>query len=153
MEVWFYHLTRQPLDRALPTLLERSIERGWRAVVQASSPERVGALDEWLWTYSEEAFLPHGLERDGDADMQPVYLTTGPENPNGARVRFFIERARVAPVIASDAAYDRALLMFDGNDEDELRDAREQWVELKAAGADLAYWRQNENGGWEKVAL
>ena len=75
MEIWFYHLTRQPLDRALPTLLERSLERGWRAGVQATSEERVAALDEWLWTYSEESFLAHGVTRDGDFENQPIFLT------------------------------------------------------------------------------
>lgn len=150
MEVWFYHLKSQSLDRALPTLLERSLERGWRAVVQATSAERVDALDEWLWIYSDSAFLAHGTARDGDPAEQPVFLTTGAENPNGAKVRFFIERAEISPVIASGAAYDRCILIFDGNDEQELEAARAQWRALKAEGRDLSYWQQNDNGGWEK---
>jgi DNA polymerase-3 subunit chi len=153
MEIWFYHLTRQPLDRALPTLLVRSLERGWRAVVQATSEERVAALDEWLWTYSEESFLAHGVARDGDFENQPIFLTTGPDNPNGAKVRFFIEGAEIEPVVAIDAGYDRCILMFDGNDEVELQGAREQWRALKARGQNLSYWRQNDNGGWEKMAV
>ena len=152
MEIWFYHLTQQSLDKTLPNLLERSVARGWKAVVQATSEERVNALDEWLWTYSEEAFLAHGAARDGDAELQQVYLTTGAENPNGAKVRFFIERAQMEPVIEQGGGYDRMILIFDGNDEAELQSAREQWKGLKARGGDLSYWRQNENGGWEKVA-
>lgn len=152
MEVWFYHLTRQTLDKTLPILLERSLARGWKAVVQATSQERMDALDEWLWTFSEDAFLAHGAARDGDAQLQPVYLTIGAENPNGARIRFFIERAKLAPGMVSGDDYDRLILIFDGNDDDELEAARAQWKSLKAQGAELAYWRQNDNGGWEKVA-
>ena len=48
-EILFYHLHRQPLERVLPPLLEKSLERGWRAVVQASSEERIEALDAHLW--------------------------------------------------------------------------------------------------------
>src|SRR5919205_246230 len=65
-EVWFYHLQGQPLERVLPNLLERSLERGWRIVVQAASDERVEALDAHLWTYRDDAFLPHGTDRDGE---------------------------------------------------------------------------------------
>ena len=50
-EIYFYHLEHRSLEQVLPTLLERSLERGWRAVVQAASRERVEALNTLLWTY------------------------------------------------------------------------------------------------------
>lgn len=153
MEIWFYHLTHQPLDQTLPVLLERSMQRGWKAVVQATSDARINALDDLLWTFSEESFLAHGTAQDGDGELQQVYLTTGAENPNAASVRFFVESADIAPVIAHDADYQRVILIFDGNDEPELQSARGQWKVLKAQGRDLSYWRQNDNGGWEKIAL
>ena len=41
-EVLFYHLENQPVERVLPPLLEKSLERGWRVVVQAASEEYFG---------------------------------------------------------------------------------------------------------------
>jgi DNA polymerase-3 subunit chi len=154
MEIWFYHLTRQPLDRALPVLLERALARGWKAVVQATSEERVAALDTLLWTYADASFLPHGTARDGDAEMQQVFLTTEADNPNGAAVRFFIERAQLAPVLDGSGtdAYERVILMFDGNDAEELDAARAQWKLLKSQGRAPAYWQQSEEGRWERKA-
>ncbi len=152
MEVWFYHLTRQPLEKALPILLERSLERDWTAVVQMTTQERVAALDEFLWSYSDEGFLPHGTAADGEAEHQPIYLTIGPENPNEAQIRFFIENARVAPVLDAGGAYERVVVMFDGNNDDELQAARVQWKELKAKELELSYWQQDENGAWRKKA-
>ncbi|MGH6618686.1 MAG: DNA polymerase III subunit chi, partial [Alphaproteobacteria bacterium] len=90
-EIRFYHLQRMPLDRALPMLLERTLERGWRAVVQADSEERVQALNGQLWTYGKDSFLPHGTAREGDAALQPVWLTHRDENPNGANVLFLVD--------------------------------------------------------------
>src|SRR5207247_990495 len=92
-EIVFYHLHRQPLERVLPALIEKSLERGWRVVVQAASPERVEVLDAHLWTFRDDSFLPHGDGRDGEAREQPVLLTTGADNPNGAAVRFLVEGA------------------------------------------------------------
>ena len=114
-EFLFYHLQRQPVERVLPTLIEKSLERGWRVVVQAASEERVEALDAQLWTFREDSFLPHGTWREAEAREQPVLLTVHDDNPNGAAVRFLIDGA---PVPADAEAYARIVLIFDGGDPD-----------------------------------
>jgi DNA polymerase-3 subunit chi len=146
-EVLFYHLQRQPLEAVLPALLERSLERGWRVVVQAGSRERVEALDAHLWTYRDEAFLPHGIDAE-TASQQPVFLTEADTNPNGAAVRFAVDGASLGTV----EGYERVVLMFDGNDEGAVASAREAWKGLRAAGHDATYWQQNDAGRWEKKA-
>jgi DNA polymerase III subunit chi len=147
-EVLFYHLTRQPLDKVLPGLLEKTLERGWRAVVQAGSRERVEALDALLWTYADDSFLPHGTARDGLADQQPVFLTAGEDNPNGATVRFLVDGAEAGDL----SGYARAVYIFDGRDADALGRARAAWKQVKAAGFAATYWQQSETGRWEKKA-
>src|SRR5450631_616674 len=148
-EIWFYHLQRQPLEKVLPTLIEKSLEKGWRVTVQARSEERLDALDSLLWTFSDESFLAHGRARDGDGELQPVYLTVGHENPNGAAVRLFVEGAEMGPALAdASAAYARAVALFDGHNPEELAAARAQWKELKSLGFSAAYWQQGENGRW-----
>jgi DNA polymerase-3 subunit chi len=83
-EVLFYHLENQPVERVLPPLLEKSLERGWRVVVQTASEERADALDSHLWTYRDDSFLPHGTWRDRDAAEQPIILAVNGDNPNHA---------------------------------------------------------------------
>lgn len=153
-EVWFYHLQRQPLERALPTLLERSLARGWRAAVQAVSERRLGEIDDLLWSYTPESFLPHGAQKDGDPETQPIFLTIGADNPNRADVRFFVENAEAAPILSDPATAPtaRAILLFDGNDEAAVAAARAQWRQLKDLGHALSYWRQSIEGKWEKQA-
>jgi DNA polymerase-3 subunit chi len=146
-EFLFYHLERQPLEAVLPRLIERSLDRGWRVVVQAASDERVEALDAYLWTYRDESFLPHGTSRDRDAAGHPVLLTAGEDNPNGATVRFLIEGA--APP-ADVADYERLVLLFDGGDDDAIAAARQHWRTASAAGFAVTYWQQNEQGRWER---
>ena len=148
-EMLFYHLHRQPLERVLPSLLERSLERGWRVVVQAASEERVEALDALLWTYRDDTFLPHGTAREPDPSVQPVLLTTAPDNPNGANVRFLIDGVEVP----TDAAgYERIVMLFDGEDEDAVAAARQRWSEAKAQGFEVTYWQPDEQGRWVKKA-
>ena len=100
-EIWFYQLQRRTLDQVLPNLIERTLQRGWRAVVQAATPERLAAIDDLLWTYAEE-FLPAArLAARGDPELQPVWLTLGDDNPNGAQVRFLLEGAGAEPFVDS----------------------------------------------------
>jgi DNA polymerase-3 subunit chi len=148
-EVLFYHLQRQPLERVLPSLLERSYERGWRVVVQASSDERIDALDAHLWTYRDDNFLPHGTSRESDTAEQPILLTTSDHNPNGAKVRFLIDGA---PMPADAKDYDRIVLLFDGEDEDAVAAARSHWGVAKEQGFEVTYWQPDEQGRWVKKA-
>ncbi len=145
-EVLFYQLDRRPLDSVLPELLEKCVERKWRAVVQVGSDERLAALDAHLWTYGDETFLAHGTAKDGHVESQPVFLTTGPENPNAATVRFLADGAEIADY----APYQRVVVLFDGNDADARDRARGWWTAAKGAGHQATYWQQSERGGWEK---
>ncbi len=147
-DVMFYHLEQQPLDRVLPSLVEKTLQRGWRAVIQAGSAERVEALDLALWTYSDESFIPHGTAKGGFAADQPVYLTTGDETPNGAGVRFLVDGA----VASRFTGAERLVFLFDGNDGEALASARGQWKAAKDAGCQITYWQQTEAGRWEKKA-
>ena len=147
-EVLFYHLERQPLEAVLPNLLERTVARGWRAVVKAGSQERVEALDTALWTYSEGSFLPHGTKKDGFAEEQPVFLTTDEDVPNKAGVKFLVDGA----VPDSFTGFVRIVFLFDGRDEEATQNAREQWKAAKAAGCQVTYWRQSDAGRWEEMA-
>ena len=146
-EILFYHLQRHPLERVLPALVEKSLERGWRVVVQAASEERVEALDAHLWVFRDDSFLPHGTWREAEAAEQPVLLTVHDGNPNGAAVRFLLEGA---PVPADAGDYERIVLLIDGNDPDAVAAARERWSEGRAKGFEVTYWQADENGRWQR---
>ncbi len=150
-EVWFYHLQRQTLDQVLPVLLERSLARKWRAVVQAASDDQIKSLDKALWTYSPESFLAHGTDAEGDAQLQPIWLTKTSDNPNAASLRVLTDG--VDPFAAAqDQAYERVMVIFDGNDDEQLSNARASWKQLRDAGHTLSYWQQGEDGRWSKKA-
>jgi DNA polymerase-3 subunit chi len=142
-DIRFYHLTRKTLEQALPELLEKTLERGLRAVVMTGSSERAEALTQYLWTYNPNNFLPHGNEKDGNAQRQPIWLTTEDERPNKADFLFLTDGASSA--LLPD--YQRVCDIFDGNDAEALAGARRRWADCKTGGHSLTYWKQ-VNGGW-----
>jgi DNA polymerase III subunit chi len=146
-ELYFYHLQNQPLEAVLPTLLEKSLERRWRVVVQAGSSERVEALDALLWTYRDNSFLPHGCVRDANEAEHPIWLTAGDDNPNAADVRMLVDGAELP---AEPARYSRVVVIFDGNEPEALEAARQQWRQGKELGLDVAYWQQADGGRWQR---
>jgi DNA polymerase-3 subunit chi len=147
-EVLFYHLTESKLEDALPALLEKSVERGWRVVVQTNDEARREMLDVHLWTFRDESFLPHGTDAAPMAEQQPVLLTTSAENGNAATVRFMVDGAEPPPL----DPYDRVVFMFDGYDQGQLDGARAEWKRLKGEGHALTYWQQSPEGRWVKKA-
>jgi DNA polymerase-3 subunit chi len=146
-DIGFYHLTRTGPDKALPQLLGRTLAAGQRAVVLCADVERVAALDAALWQCAEPDWLPHGSATDGDADLQPIWLTAEESAPNGARFLFLLDGARSE----HPEKFDRVFDLFDGKDEAAVQAARERWRAAKEAGHALTYWQQGVKG-WEKKA-
>ncbi len=152
-ETLFYHLERRSLDDVLPGLIERTLERGWRALIKAESADRAAAIDNLLWTFNDQTFLPHAQEGDGDAKHQPVLITVEENNANSADVMFLIGGAQ-PPEWSGETAKSliRIVLMFDGSDADSLSRARASWKDAKAAGHDATYWKEMPSGKFEKQA-
>ena len=148
-EVLFYHLERASLESVLPGLLEKTLERGWKAVVRCGTRETVARLDEILWTYHDEAFLPHSAEA-ARAAGQPIWLTADDEVPNGADILFLVDNA--AADAKAISRFVRCVTIFDGGDDKAVAVARGFWQDAKAAGCDATYWKQSSAGRWEKQA-
>jgi DNA polymerase III subunit chi len=146
-EVLFYHLQDMTLENVLPPLLEKSLERGWRVVVQSTSEERTEALDTHLWTYRDDSFLPHATSRIGDAAEQPIVLIAEEGNPNRAHVRFLVDNAALP---ADSETYQRLVLVFNGDDGEALAVARNAWTDCKGRGFEVTYWQADERGRWQR---
>jgi DNA polymerase-3 subunit chi len=147
-EFRFHHLERRRVDQALPGLLEQAFDNGGRVIVRAPSEELVAALNNRLWTYDDASFLPHGAAGDGEPSSQPIFLTTRPENPNAATM---LVRLSGAEPSGTDEGFDEVILLFDGRDEEAIAEARREWKRLKDNGSAVSYWREGEDGGWERA--
>lgn len=143
-DIRFYHLTATPVERALPLLLEKALSAGFRVVVKVADEGMLEILNTRLWTYDPNSFLPHGGPADGSPADQPIYLTTGEENPNSATLLAITDGSTPANL----SGYRRVLDLFDGSDAQAVQAARERWKAYKSAGGELQYWQQTESGGW-----
>jgi len=147
LEIGFYHLTGSRLEDALPRLLTKILAAGHRVVLRVPDPERLESLNRHLWTWSRDSFLPHGTRADGFPERQPVFLSTEIENPNGADVLVLADETGVPDI----AGFARVVDMFDGNDPEAVEAARRRWRHWRDAGHTLAYWQQDERGGWRRA--
>ncbi|MEN0041459.1 MAG: DNA polymerase III subunit chi [Pseudomonadota bacterium] len=147
-DIHFYHLTTGKLEAALPQLVERCRGRDWNVVIQTGSETTCQMLDELLWTYRDDSFLPHGRDGKGPGEGadNPICLTTGEDRPNDAAVRFLVDGA----TITQPQDYERVITIFDGYDDSAVAQARGEWKRLKSEGHALTYWQQDEEGRWGK---
>lgn len=147
-ELWFYHLEQSTLDQVLPELLDRTLQRGWRARVRVADADQRRDIDERLWTWREDSFLAHGMAGEPHAERQPILLTGDDENLNGSQALFIVDQSDMSLT----EEFERCFIIFDGRDEVALTTARARWKTLKDQGAKLAYWKQSAGGRWEKAA-
>lgn len=146
-EAWFYHLERSGVDEVLPELLEKTLARGWKAIVRAPGPQRLEALDAHLWTYRDDSFLPHGLAHEPGTERQPILLGSEPgSNPNEAQALFLVEASEAGPL----DGFERCVVLFDGGDPAQLERARGHWKFVVGSGMEASYWRQTE-AGWRII--
>ncbi len=147
-EIWFYHLERSSLEQVLPGLLEKTRERGWKALVRVGSAERMDAVDRDLWTFRDDSFLAHGRADRPHAERQPILLSQSGENLNGSQALFIVDGAE----LGRTEGYERCFILFDGRDDMAVQAERARWKDLKGQGAKLAYWKQSPEGAWQKAA-
>ncbi len=146
---YFYHLTRNPLEQTLPILVGKALQAGWRVSVRGSDMNAMAQLDESLWKIPDDGFLPHGLDSDDNAALQPVLLSCGTDNVNGANCLMSVHGADVSADEVQ--AMERVCVIFDGSDPQAVQNARIQWKSLTDAGCSAQYWSE-ESGRWEKKA-
>ncbi len=146
-EIRFYHLERQSQDQVLPMLIAKALDGGKRLVIKTSNDAEAEHLNEHLWTYHPDSFLPHGSKKDGNAALQPVWLTSKDENPNGADVLILTHGS--VTEIAKD--FSLCCEMLDGHDESAVAEARTRWKSYVEAGHKVTYWKQSERGWEEKT--
>ena len=147
-ELWFYHLEKSPLVEVLPELLEKTLSRGWRALVRSSSEDRITALDQMLWTWRDDSFTPHGLSDQPSSADQPVLLSVDHSRDNDAHCLFLLDGA----TLEEADSFERAIVLFDGTDEIAVNASRALWKQASKEGRSVSYWRQSPEGRWEKKA-
>ena len=147
-EIRFYHLQKQTLDQALPLILEKAFHGNHKIVVRLSDEKEVERMNGLLWTYKQNAFLPHGSQKNGYAEKQPIWLTHKDENPNQANVIILTQGVTEQHL----EGYELCCEVLDGRDNSAIEGARDRWKEYKKSGLEVTYWHQKDNGGWEKKA-
>lgn len=147
MEYWFYHLEASTVEGVLPGLLEKTRQKGWRAFVKLPESQ-ISEMDDYLWTYKDDSFLPHGRDDEPMADQQPITLSAAAESAEGHQAVFLLGGAKVENM----SGVQRCMVMINGRSEEDVLRERARWKTLKDKGASLSYYQQNDRGGWEKKA-
>lgn len=147
-EVRFYHLEMQSQGQVVPIILSKALERGHKIIVKMGNAGEVEQMNDHLWSYDANSFLPHGSKKNGSSEFQPIYLTDIDENPNSADVLILCSGATSDTI----GDFDLCCEMLNGHDQEAVSAARARWKAYKDKGYDVTYWQQNERGGWDKKA-
>jgi len=121
--------------------------RRWRALVKLPQ-DKLSEMDDHLWTFRDDSFLPHGRDTEPMGDWQPILLSSDLESAKGFDAVFLLGGMDVRE--AEEAS--RVMVMINGRSEADVTSERRRWKKLKETGASLSYYQQNSQGRWEKKA-
>ncbi len=147
-EIRFYHLRRDTAESAVPGLVQKALEHGHKILIKLPDSARRQHYDDWLWRFRPDSFIPHGQDGDPHPQVQPVWLSTSDDAPNGAGMALALEGATLPP----PEKFKLICFMFSSENVDELARSRELWREYKKRDdLNMTYWQQQENGGWKQA--
>lgn len=153
-EIRFYHFSRKTIEQVVPELCDRAFNRGHKILIRLADDVTLNRMNDALWTFKPESFLPHGIPQkqhtDTSFDLQqtPIWLTTESDNPIQADMLILTNG-----IIANDIQdYKLCCDILDGQNPEQITQGRERWKAYKAAGHTVTYWQQTEEGKWEQKA-
>lgn len=116
-------------------LVRKARAAGMRVVLFAESRVQLSALDELLWTFSEQDFLPHVMAGDELAAQTPIILTDDAEQPLPHH-QVLVNLSQQTP--AHFARFER---MFEivSTDEEDLLAGRERYKQYQQRGYPLTH--------------
>jgi DNA polymerase-3 subunit chi len=145
-EIRFYHVQKLEKDAAIPALVSKAYDSGYRIVVLTESEQQTKKINELLWTWKDDSFLPHGTDKDEKPEDHPIWISSKNKNPNNATMVLL-----TAPALETSLDdYELCCIMIDGQKPDDIEKGRIKWKELKEKGASLSYWQQENTGTWKK---
>ena len=136
MEYVFYSAQPSSFLLTLAKLVEKVYDSGVRAVVVFNDRNLLEEFDNTLWTYSSNAFIPHG---ENDPEFQAVWLTTEVENKNDAKVVILVNN-----FCTKTLEHTNKVLFFFSQDQDKT--ALVTYEELKKNKKSVNYWNQSAKG-------
>lgn len=142
----FYHIERRGLEEAVAGLLVQAQARGMRVMVRGPDAGVLRHLDDWLWQYPDDSFLPHAFEGGRHDADQPVLIGQGAA-ANGARAVMWLGGSVID--LDEAARLERCWLLFEAADAAQLAAARTEWRRVREAGFAAEYW-SDASGRWER---
>lgn len=148
-EVSFYQVKSGLLLKVLPKLLEKVLQQGMRGFVWAEDEALCQKIDDSLWTYHPQSFLPHGTVEDSSASEQPILISTKQEqNKNNSNVFVSVQLEDIAGI--ETAIYKKIIYVFEEGETDSVEKMNQLATRFQAKACTVVCWQQNKQGAWEK---
>lgn len=145
-QIIFYSTAPLQVEKTLFALLEKSLEKGNKSLLLFKDKEKCLSINEQLWTYKQNSFLPHISEDDQIYDNidVPVYLTTKNENPFKAELLFSIDGFLPDNI----DHFERVIIIIDVNDELLNEKYKNYYLDINKNFEDIVFYKSDDNGKW-----
>lgn len=144
-KITFYQVMNDELIKSSCKILEKCYHNNLKTFVEVADDETKRVLNKNLWTFAQKSFVPHGSDEDPLPEEQPIYISSNEKCPINATCLMLIGKYRM-----DIGNFDRILVMIDGNNDQDVKNAKSMADNFNNLGHEVEYYKQNDSGSWQK---
>jgi len=144
-KAFFYNASHRDVVADITWLTENIFKKNNSIVIFCTDQETAKVVDDFLWSYKEDSFLPHALKKHEEVSLNPILVST--DLDEGFEHNVLIALNGVLINEKDWQRFAKIYYFFDDQDMTEKENARSMWKSFSSLDIDCKYWI-NEKNKW-----
>ena len=142
-KAYFYNSSHRNVVADISLLIEKLFKEKNRILVCCKDLDTVEVIDNFLWAYKEDGFIPHSIETKERSTIYPILITTNINEVFEHNVLLALSGVLIKE--KDWRKFSKAYYFFDDQEDKEKENAREMWKSFSALNIVCKYWVIKEN--------
>ena len=142
-KAYFYNCSYRNVVADISWLTEKLYKERDSILICCKDQETVEVIDDFLWRYKEDGFIPHSIEKKERSSIYPVLITTDIDEEHKHNVLLALSGVFIKDQDWQN--FTKAYYFFDHQENNQKENARLMWKSLSALNVACKYWVNKAN--------
>ncbi|MDC3081804.1 DNA polymerase III subunit chi [Paracoccaceae bacterium] len=142
-KAFFYNSSHRDVVTDIAWLTQNIFTKNNRIVIFCTDQDTVEVVDDFLWSYRDDGFIPHSIKKHGETSLDPILVTT--DLDGGYEHNILLALNGVLIEEKDWQRFAKIYYFFDDQDNKEKENARSMWKSFSSLDVDCKYWINKKN--------
>ena len=144
-KAFFYKSSHRDVVRDIAWLTESIFKKNNRIVIFCTDQETAEVVDDFIWSYRDDSFIPHSIKKHRETSLDPILVTTDLDGSYEHNVLLALNGVLIKE--KDWQRFAKVYYFFDDQDSREKENARAMWKSFSSLAVNCKYWI-NEKNKW-----